>query len=308
MAAGALRSLIEGNLRFAEGKSLNPRWDTARRLAVLSIQKPLAAVLTCCDARVPPEILFDQGLGDIFVIRTAGNIAGPAGLGSLEYAVEHLKVPLVLVLGHQRCSSVAAAVEGGSAPGKMAAIVEVIRPVVDTVRDQAGDLLNNSIDANIAAEVERVKSTSKLLADYARRRKVEVIGARYNLESGLVDWLTGTPEMIALFPKQENSADPQPIPPTLFAPAPTVSLATDETGPVNTAPAEDSMSGFLGTHTVKRGETLYGIGLAYGVNPWAIARENHIPNADLIHPGQRLKIPDIRWRNMPPGRPAERQF
>jgi carbonic anhydrase len=307
-AADALRSLVEGNLRFAKGKSLYPHWDTARRLALLAEQKPFAAVLSCSDSRVPPEILFDQGLGDIFVVRTAGNTAGLVGLGSLEYAVEHLGVALVLVLGHQHCGAVTAAVQGSEAPGKISAVLEEIHPAVETVRDQAGELLPNSIDANIAFGVEKIKGASSLLAGYADQGKIQVVGARYDLDTGLVDWLTGSPEMVALFPQVETTSGSQVTP--TAQPAASVSAPTPVpiTQPVVEQPAQSQVREYLGVHIVRRGESLYAIGLAYGINPWAIARRNHITNPDLIYPGQRLKIPNAPWRKMPSGRQAERQF
>ena len=307
-ASASLRSLIEGNWRFTRGESISPHWDSARRYALSTVQNPVAVVLSCSDARVPPEILFDQGLGDLYVIRTAGNIAGPAGLAGLEYALEELGVPLVVVLGHQDCGAVAAAVQAGNPPGKVAAIVEQIRPAVDTVRAQTGELLPNSVDANIAAEVERLKSENALLAEYLALGSVEVVGARYDLHSGMVDWLTGSDRMMALVPQTEAPEEPPVVQPN--QPAPTTT-APPPAGPTQTAaepPAPAASENFLGTHTVQRGETLYAIGLAYGVNPWAIARVNRLENANLIFPGQRLGVPDIRWRKMPSGKAAKRQF
>lgn len=307
-APSALQSLIDGNLRFASGKSTNPRWDSVRRNALSTVQNPIAVILSCSDARVPPEILFDQGLGDLYVIRTAGNIAGPAGLAALEYALEELGVPLVVVLGHQDCGAVAAAVHESEAPGKVAAIIQQIRPVVDTVRAQDGELLTNSVDANIAAEVERLKSENALLVEYLARSYVEVVGARYDLDSGLVDWLTGSEKMLALFPQTATPEEPAQVQPSLVAPTAAAPMLPGPTATADAQPSRSSSDRILGVHQVRRGETLYGIGLAYGVNPWAIARVNRLENPNLIYPGERLKIPDIRWRKMPPGRAAERQF
>jgi carbonic anhydrase len=311
-ASDGLRTLIEGNLRFARSESLYPRWDTARRLALLAEQKPFAAVLSCSDSRVPPEILFDQGLGDIFVVRTAGNTAGLVGLGSLEYAVEHLGVSLVLILGHQHCGAVTAAVQGSEAPGKIAAVLEEIHPAVEAVRAtagaQAGELLPNSIDANIAFGVEKIIGASTLLSGYADQGKIQVVGARYDLDTGLVDWLTGSPEMVALFPQVETTSGPQVTPTTQPAASFSAPTPLPQAQPAVEQPAQSQNREYLGVHIVRRGESLYAIGLAYGINPWAIARRNQITNPDLIYPGQRLRIPNAPWRKMPPGRQAERQF
>jgi carbonic anhydrase len=296
-----LRSLIEGNQRFYSGASLYPRRDSQRRAEVLGGQRPIAALLTCSDSRVPPEILFDQGLGDLFLVRAAGNIAGPVGLGSLEYAVEHLAVPLIVVLGHQKCGAVSVAVQGREAPGHVQAIVETIAPVVESVRQHTGDLLANAIDANVLAGVEKLKGTGPVLAEFAGQGKIEVVGARYNLDTGQVEWLAGSPAMMELFPAPAGRTAEPTLPPTEGAAAPPTATLTPE-------PQAGADPRILGVHIVRRGETLFAIGQAYGVHPAAIASENNLTNPNLIYTGQRLRIPNVPWKQMPPGKAAARQF
>jgi len=145
--------------------------------------------VACSDSRVPPEIVFDQGLGDIFVIRTAGEVMDNITLGSIEYAVDHLNVPLVLVLGHDGCGAVEAAVSGGEAHGHIVDLVEAIKPAVETAKGMKGDLLNNSIDVNIQNVVAKLKSSGPILSLAVKQDKLMILGARYRLDSGMVNIL-----------------------------------------------------------------------------------------------------------------------
>ncbi|MBA3939351.1 MAG: carbonic anhydrase, partial [Planctomycetes bacterium] len=121
--AQALQRLMEGNARYVAGKATHPHQDAARRAEVTNVQKPIAIIVTCADSRVGPEVVFDQGLGDIFVLRVAGNVADDDVQASIEYAVEHLNVNLVMVLGHERCGAVKAALAGGELPGHLAGLI-----------------------------------------------------------------------------------------------------------------------------------------------------------------------------------------
>jgi carbonic anhydrase len=192
-AEGALEALRMGNVRFTTGQMRHPNQDLARRSAVISGQSPFAAVLTCSDSRLPPELIFDQGVGDIFVVRTAGNVLDDIALGSVEYAVEHLQVPLVLILGHQKCGAVSAAVqatvEGGELPGYLADIAHALEPAVAQARTLQGDLLSNAIDANVLLTVERLRQCEPILAEAVRTGQVKIAGARYQLDSGKVQLL-----------------------------------------------------------------------------------------------------------------------
>ncbi len=189
-ADASIKKLIEGNKRYVENKPTHQNQTAKRREEVAKGQKPFAVVITCSDSRVPPEILFDQGIGDLFVIRTAGNIVDNIGLGSIEYAVEHLKVPLVVVLGHERCGAVEATVKGGEAPGHIKALVANIVRAVDKVRAKKGDLLENSIKQNINNVVEQISKSKPILEEFVHEKKIKVVGARYDLDDGMVKFFT----------------------------------------------------------------------------------------------------------------------
>ncbi len=149
----ALKKLIGGNKFYVAGKSRHPHQTIERRTELAKGQNPFAVILGCSDSRVPPEILFDQGLGDLFVVRVAGNVVDNAVQGSIEYAVEELGVPLIMVLGHERCGAVKAAVDvvekGGELPGQIETIIDKIKPAVEKVKGKPGDLLENAINENV---------------------------------------------------------------------------------------------------------------------------------------------------------------
>lgn len=187
-AVESIKKLKDGNERYITGKPTHQNQTSARRTEVAKGQKPFAVVITCSDSRVPPEILFDQGIGDLFVIRTAGNILDDIGLGSIEYAVEHLHVPLVVVLGHERCGAVSATVEGGEAPGHIKALVSNIMRAVEKARSKKGDLLENSIKQNVENVVEQISKSKPILEEFVHEKKIKVIGARYDLDDGAVSF------------------------------------------------------------------------------------------------------------------------
>jgi carbonic anhydrase len=130
----AHKMMIEGNKRYVAGKASHKNQDSTRRMDVTGGQHPFAVVISCSDSRVPPEIIFDQGIGDLFVIRLAGNIVDDAALGSIEYAIEHLGTKYIMVMGHESCGAVKATVQGGEAPGHIGSIVKAIQPAIDSVR------------------------------------------------------------------------------------------------------------------------------------------------------------------------------
>jgi len=135
---------------------------------------------------VPPEIIFDQGLGDLFIIRVAGNILSDEILGSIEYAVEHLHVPLIMVLGHDKCGAVSAAVEGGETRNHIQALVEALRPAVAAAKTQGGNVISNAIDANVQRAVAALRESEPVLSPACAAGHVQIIGARYNLDTGEV--------------------------------------------------------------------------------------------------------------------------
>jgi carbonic anhydrase len=186
----ALKKLMDGNRRFSGDQYAKRVVGAARRAELAKGQHPFAIILSCSDSRVPPEIVFDQGLGDLFVIRVAGNIADSIALGSIEYAAEHLHVPLLFVMGHEKCGAVGATVAGGEVPGNIASIVAKIAPAVEKARGsgKAGDaLLATAVDENVSAVLADVVRRSSILAHLIHEGKLTIAGGRYNLASGRVD-------------------------------------------------------------------------------------------------------------------------
>lgn len=185
----ALQKLIEGNQRFVEHKPQYPDQSAARLQEVAQAQHPFATILCCADSRVPTEIIFDQGIGDIFDVRVAGNIVTPETLGSIEYAVVLLGTPLLMVLGHERCGAVTAAVQNGSLLGEIGSFVKAIKPAVTRVKDQPGDAVENAVVANVQYQLERLKR-SELLTEQIKSGKLKIVGGRYDLDTGSVTIIT----------------------------------------------------------------------------------------------------------------------
>jgi len=187
----ALQKLVAGNARYVSGRLEHPDQTVARREEVAKSQHPFAIVLSCSDSRVPPEIVFDTGLGDLFVVRIAGNTADDAVIGSIEYAIEHLGATLVVVLGHERCGAVKATVDTASstapAPGHLAALLDPIRPAVKAVEGRSGDLLDNAVRENVARVVGQLKQSKPVLAERVAAGKLQVVGGRYDLDTGIVE-------------------------------------------------------------------------------------------------------------------------
>ena len=186
-ASEALARLHAGNESFRAGR-FNSAVQSGCAQDLLAGQHPFAAILCCSDSRVPPEILFDLSLGDLFVVRNAGHVLDDASVGSLEYAVEHLGVQLIVVLGHEKCGAVTATVTAETtheAPVKdhIPSIMSLIRPALEKVRGQAGDPVANVIDAHIVETVNRLKS-EPVLAEASSRTGLQVVGLRYNLRDG----------------------------------------------------------------------------------------------------------------------------
>ena len=180
----ALKDLLEGNERFVAGKPVNPRRSPADFSKLAPAQAPDAVIVGCADSRVPPEILFDQGVGDLFVIRVAGNVvsgAGPTVKGSIAYSVAVLGAPLVMVLGHSQCGAVKAALET-----KDLGLPDSIRDLVRMVSTGGEKDLNRAIAANVRAGVERLKNLEPTLTSYVEKKRIKVVGAVYDLASGKV--------------------------------------------------------------------------------------------------------------------------
>jgi carbonic anhydrase len=185
----AFKRLVMGNQRYTATGLTHPHQTTTRRLEVAKGQKPFAIILGCADSRVAPEIIFDQGLGDLFVVRVAGNLLNDHALGSIEYAAEHLKSQLLVVLGHQRCGAVDAAVKGGEAPGQIGSLIKAIQPAVTLAKTMsAGELLDNAIKANVELTVQQLKHSPPILTELIEAGHLKVVGGRYELETGRVEF------------------------------------------------------------------------------------------------------------------------
>ncbi len=191
-----LAQLVEGNKRFVKGELAHPRRKPEDFAPLAEGQAPLAIIVGCADSRVSPELVFDQGVGDLFVVRIAGNVvsgAGPFIKGSVEFAVAELGARLVIVLGHEACGAVKAAVAhidaNDTLPGSIRDLVEVIRPAAAAVRGKPGDKLDNAIKANVKLGVERLKGLDPILSEFVKKGELKVVGAVYELRTGLVKWL-----------------------------------------------------------------------------------------------------------------------
>jgi len=188
-ADSALAELKAGNEHHARHQYLHPHETVARQRELASGQHPHAQILSCADSRVPPEIIFDQGLGDLFVVRVAGNVATDTEIGSLEYGAEHLHIPLLVVLGHESCGAVTAAVQGGPPEGHIAALVDLIKPAVDKTRGLPGDPVANAVRTNVELVVKQLRSSTPLLAELVAHGKLKIVGGVYSLQTGKVTWL-----------------------------------------------------------------------------------------------------------------------
>jgi len=192
-ASVALERLMHGNARYVAGVSKRHDFKHERE-ALSSGQNPFAAVLSCADSRIAPEYCFDTARGDLFVCRVAGNFASDDIIASFEYAVQVLKTPLILVLGHDACGAVDATIksvkDGTTLPGHLPALVEAIAPAVKAVQDKSGDMLANAIAGNVRLNIEKLKNAAPILNSFANEKKIRIVGGIYRLRSGRVELLT----------------------------------------------------------------------------------------------------------------------
>ncbi len=185
----ALIRLKEGNQRFVTGKSDKPRQDFSRIKEVADGQYPFATIVGCSDSRVPNEIIFDQGLGDLFIVRTAGQVSSYASWGSIEFAEEVLGTKLIVVLGHTKCGAVNAAVNLPEVPGHIVTLINAIKPAVEKARrKETASLLDAAIRENVLMQVEQLKSLEPVLAKRIREGSIRIIGALYDLNSGKIEF------------------------------------------------------------------------------------------------------------------------
>jgi carbonic anhydrase len=185
----ALDRLMKGNQRYVEGVAKRHDFK-AEREALVGGQNPFAAILSCADSRIAPEYAFDTGRGDLFVVRIAGNFATDDGIASFEYALQFLGTPLLVVLGHQRCGAVDAAIKsaaGAAMPGHIPSLVRGLEGAVKAAAGQPGDALNNAIKQNVVMTVAQLKNTAPIIAQFVAAKKVDIVGGIYNLDTGHID-------------------------------------------------------------------------------------------------------------------------
>lgn len=180
----ALEKIMDGNARFASVHSIHPDESAKRTKEISHEQHPMAVVIACSDSRVSPELVFDEGLGDLFVIRTAGNIIGEAEFGSVEYAVEHLKVPLVIVMGHERCGAVQAMIDGIHPGGHLQSIMDSLNneEEIKAIPLSDGHRLEHCVLANIQHGVHSLLSQSSIIREKVADKTLKVVGAHYDLD------------------------------------------------------------------------------------------------------------------------------
>jgi carbonic anhydrase len=191
-----LQQLLSGNERFIKGESHSPRRTPSDFRAVANAQYPIAVIVACADSRVSPELLFDMGVGDLFVIRVAGNVIDGAGVtvkGSIEYAIAELHAPLIVVLGHSNCGAVKSAVahinDKDSLPGAINGLVELVKPAVVRVKGQPGDIYANATRENVKIGVEKLRNLQPIIAPRVKQGSVKVVGGVYDLHTGKVELL-----------------------------------------------------------------------------------------------------------------------
>lgn len=182
----ALQTLVEGNQRFSKDKSLHSDRTSERRQELVSKQMPFAAIIGCADSRVAPEIVFDQGIGDLFIVRVAGNVVGPLELDSLEYSVIYLKSSLIMVLGHENCGAVGAVIDGNTKD--IESVAELVQPAVDATEGQKTNRLENTIKLNAKMMADQLRNTP-VISGLIAQKKVDVVAAYYNFHTGKVELL-----------------------------------------------------------------------------------------------------------------------
>lgn len=189
----ALKKLMGGNKRFIEGKSLKPRQDLLTVKKLEKGQEPFATIVGCSDSRVPNEMIFDQGFGDLFIIRTAGQVSAAASYGSMEFSVLMLKTKLIVVLGHTECGAVAAAVKRPEdVPGHIVTLINEIKPAVAKSINLPGDPINNAVRQNVIDQVNNLRDLEPILHKKYSNKEILIVGAVYDIHTGKVEFLEET--------------------------------------------------------------------------------------------------------------------
>ncbi|MBD2182865.1 carbonic anhydrase [Planktothrix sp. FACHB-1355] len=185
----ALQRLMDGNQRFIGGKPINPNRSLARLRQVAQTQKPFAALLTCADSRIPAEILFDQGFGDLFMCRVAGNVVTPEEMGSLEFGTLVLGAKLLMVMGHKKCGAVDATIKGAQVPGQIGSLLDAIKPALQISRSLDKDRLESTTKANVLVQVENLKKSS-VISQLIKENKLKVVGGYFDFDTGVVSMVS----------------------------------------------------------------------------------------------------------------------
>jgi carbonic anhydrase len=196
-----LQKLMGGNRRFIEGKTIRPRQDSSMIKKLETGQTPFAVIIACSDSRVPNEMVFDQGFGDLFIIRTAGQVSAEASFGSIEFAVLKLKSKLIVVLGHTECGAVSAAVDKPeNPPGHIVALINAIKPAVSKSSHMMGDPVNNAVRQNVLEQVNELRELEPVLSRKYFNGEILIVGAVYDIHTGKVEFL---PETLLNLPQQK---------------------------------------------------------------------------------------------------------
>jgi carbonic anhydrase len=253
MREASIALLKEGNIRFATGHPSYPNMDAERRHNTTTEgQQPFATVLACSDSRDPVELIFDRGIGDIFVVRVAGNVAGISELATIEYGVGHLNTPLLVVMGHSSCGAVTAVATGAELHGFLPKLAEKITPAVARAKEQgatAEELVSRSIEANVWQAISDILRQSGEIRECVLKGKVQVVGALYDLETGMVKWLGVHPNQKSLLslgpqPVEKKHTTPTTTPPPHYEPA--AKTAKETNSPAKPAaegkPAEEPLN------------------------------------------------------------------
>lgn len=183
----ALRLLVEGNARYSQDRLLHPNRSKEARICAASGQNPFAIIMGCSDSRVSPEIIFDQGIGDLFVVRVAGNVVGPIELDSIEYSALYLKSSVIMVLGHESCGAIQAVINGQTQD--IETVASLIMPSLENARLQNGSLVENTVKKNVLRMTHELKK-SPVLHNLIKTNKIAVVGGYYNFQTGAVQLLT----------------------------------------------------------------------------------------------------------------------
>ena len=210
LQSSTLTLLKEGNLRFTDGKPLHPNLEATRRAELAATgQEPMATILACSDSRDPVELIFDRGVGDLFVVRVAGNVAGLSELATIEYGVTHLGTPVLIVMGHSKCGAVTAAVKGAELHGHLPSLISLIKPAAEKAKTSGieEEVVPRAVELNVWQQVENIFARSALIREHLAAGKVQIVGAVYDIATGKVQWLGQHPEMDRLVASAKSDSD-----------------------------------------------------------------------------------------------------